>query len=204
VLVFVALPILRGITEARKRKRAAGGSAPAAPRPSAADEAREAERTGREAWEELLRGEAPEREAEAMPVPPSAQRPPPRPPTHPAPPREAAPAPAEPQFEPMLPDVFAPAYDEERLAEEAARARLAAAQELSLERASAEEVSLEHAPPAPLVEAPSLEVDDGEAAVRAAWTFDLRRAVIASEVLGAPLALRAPGAGASLPPGLAW
>jgi hypothetical protein len=196
VLVFIALPILRGIFEARKRKQAAGGRAPAAPRPSTADEAREAERTGRELWEELLRGEAreaPEPEPEPAPPPATAARPPPTP-------REAA-LPAEPQFEPVLADVFAPAYDEERLAEEVARERLAAAEEISLERA----------PPPPLVESAALEVEsaalevEGEepGARRAAW-LDLRRAVIASEVLGAPLALRPAGAGASLPPGLAW
>jgi hypothetical protein len=137
VLVFVALPILRGIFEARRRKQAAPGRAPAAPRPPAADEAREAERAGRELWEDLLRGDVPEpSEPEPEPAPPPI-------PARPAPPpaaREVAPPLVQPP-EPAVAEVFMPAYDEEQVAEEVARERLAAAQEVSLERV----------PPPPLV-----------------------------------------------------
>jgi hypothetical protein len=183
VFVFFVLPVVRSIAESRKRGREGAAGKP--PRP-----ARKAgERSGAEQWRELLEG----RETQAPPRRPAAPPPVPRPrvtvqvaPPPPPPPRSVPTAPAEAfatiaesaalgaSFTPSTPELGAREIDPATLDDElAARWSEARAGTLGV-RSSAAAALL-----------------GGQ---------DWRSAIVLSEVLAPPLALRAPGAAWPGPP----
>jgi hypothetical protein len=187
VLLFVGLPILRGVFEARRRRerdRAQGGSPPARTGPPPGRPDADLEREGRERWERLLRGETPE--PEAAPAPPDAA------------PQRAPAAPMRPALDPSpgLDPSLPPYLDEEAAAESVVSEAVEAASRWT--RAGLEGVPL----PSIQSEGTAPSTADERRARPIAVGFDLRQAVLASEILGPPLALRREAVGASTPPGL--
>lgn len=188
VVFFVGLPLLRGLMEAAKKKARGGALEPdrARPRssprpvpPPGSSPEPEDGVDGRELWERLLRGELPGTETP--------------PPVVVAAPREVVPPVPVVTVEPME------IADEEQLAEALARERAELAQrwgEAALEPigAGAPDAAPELAAFAPATEP--------ELAPLRFDRFDLRRAVLASEILGPPVSLRRDAAGGSTPPGL--
>jgi hypothetical protein len=190
VLFFVALPILRTIMgrnkqDASGQKKPTQSGAPTRPAPTGAPD----ETAGRDLWERMLRGEVPEPEAETS-VPPLPQ-----------PVRDVATEVVETPWEPA--SVFPPPLpDEESIAEALVRENAAIADRWG------EEAQV----PVRLRELDSsfggdqTESDAAYATDRRGTgsVYDLRAAIIASEVLGAPVSLRRNGVGSSTPPGLAF
>lgn len=211
VAVFLGLPLLRGIMEAKKRKAAgqgtAGRRAHGAPRRPGGGAAPGDEGSGRDLWERMLRGELPEPGPVApRDVPDAALEqwevatqvaPAPAPPIRPV--ESVDPYPREPRTVPRV-------EDEELVAEALARENAELAQRWGEAALTPARPALDVVPDAP-AEDPAPYDAFASAPRDLAWGdfagFDLRRAVLASEILGPPVALRRPYSGASTPPGLA-
>lgn len=196
LIVFVGIPVLRGIMEATKKK----DKAPAAPRrPAPGDpdyEARDRdaqEQSGREMWERLLRGEVEEAGPPRRAEPPTQA--PPRTPAPPIP--DESWGPASPVLTRQAPP---PVPDEEQLAEQLANENAALASRWGEEALTPVRLrSLEDGFDEPQETVSETEIRSPQAG--APRRFDLRQAVLASEILGPPVSLRS-SAGGSTPPGL--
>jgi len=198
VLLFVGLPLLRSILG--RNKDAAGQAKPARPRGprSTGKPVSNEEHAGRDMWERMLRGELPEPEDDEpddMTVPPLPEPVPEVATVFVDPPPRRAPVPL-----PSLLDeervAEALAYENAQLANRWGEAAQVPVRLRTLDRAEtlglgpSEEVAIDGA----------YAIDQG--VTRGA--YDLRAAIIASEVLGAPVSLRRDGIGGSTPPGLAF
>ena len=209
VVVFVLLPVLQRVFASLQKRRAAVSQSERArrdletpPEPEPLSAPPEGPERGRDLWRELL---------EQVEEPPAAEAPPPAP--APAEPRRPVPVPTErpvkraraaptisgplAEFEVEALGGLAPAPSEDELegAAAAPRAPLASLQTLDV-----------HEAVEPLAELPGLVPGDARGRAEAALAprpavagVDWRRAIVLSEVLRHPVALRAPG---SLAPGL--
>jgi hypothetical protein len=182
VFVFFVLPVLRSIVETRKKAREAqGGRSPKPPRAPA-------QRSGRDLWRDLLEGR---------------QEPPPAPPPAPARRPKAASAPIQPQVaRPPLeslesvPPALAPRVEDTRLEVSIApRASELAAPELDPATLDDELVSRWQA-----AAATTLRAEPAPVLGALLGGGDWRRAVLLSELLAPPLALRVPASAWPGPP----
>lgn len=204
--VFFGLPILRSVLEARKKARARDAQAPS--EGADAEEERRAQAAeARRRWEALLRGESPE----GAPAAPAPAAPPPLPASRTEREGDRAPPPlvlfdtsgtSEEELE------AEGAGDEERRAREELDRRLReerSRREILTERPAREEALTmsQVAPPAGGFELAVQEPSAAETVQRRRYSRggtgggyrlgDLRRAVIASEILGPPVSSRGPG-----------
>ncbi|HVS18169.1 MAG TPA: hypothetical protein VMT18_06185 [Planctomycetota bacterium] len=192
VFVFFVLPVIRSITESRKRS--AKGPRPAKPaRPPA-------EQDGRELWREMLEGRRPQASKPARPSAPAARRPH-APVARPAPQpdvRRAAdapmPAPARPPAEAaQTPLEHAPLTGAARLPKS-----VPALSSFDLDPATLDDEMDLRWGASPGAAVPDIARAPAATALLAG--MDWRRAVVLSEVLAPPLALRGPAAAWPGPP----
>lgn len=184
VFVFFVLPVIRSIAESRKRGAAGKGPAP---RPKAAPD-------GREAWRELLEGRRPQpaRPAAAPPRPRARPAPPVAPPAQPAPLGIEVPPPAPAPRVSVAPAVTS-LGSAARLPKSVSSLASAELDPASLDDEMAERWGASRgASVAPVARTP--------AADRLLRDLDWRRAVLLSEVLAPPLALRGPASAWPGPP----